>query len=145
MSEIKSWFQEADHKIFNCGDYEFIINKGFKITHYFEDDDYTIQDTRHNDFYKSVSEADMEIIQTHGFLKGTSIIMHKRNQFRVEYYLERIRKLYVKKGTPQKSDETKAQYLKRIKNCNENIHNFNDLMHFYMAKVEQFNKRLKLN
>lgn len=146
MSEIKNWFEEHKHqKVHNCGDYEFIIRKGFKITHYFEEDEYTIQDTRHCDFYKSVTESDMEIIQTNGFVRGTSIIMHNRNVDRVELYLEKIRKLYDKKAEYKaKLSTNKAFYEKRIRNCNNNIHEYNATMQYYRFQVEQFEKQ-KLN
>ena len=146
MSEIKTWFEEANKIVHKRGGYEFVLVKGFKITHYLKEEEYTIQDTRFNDFYKSVSETNMEIFRTQGFLKGTSIIMHERNVKRVEYYLEKIRKLMVKKAEYKKQLQRKpAFYQKRIKNCNENIHNYNDLMHFYKAKVDQFNNNKNKN
>tara|TARA_R110000851_G_scaffold295075_1_gene449914 strand:+ start:199 stop:666 length:468 start_codon:yes stop_codon:yes gene_type:complete len=151
MSEIKSWFEEAE-KVFNCGEYEFTIVGGFKITHYFEDNSYSIQDTRFNDFYSKVSEPDLKVIQENGFIKGASILMYRRNVRRVEKYLTLIQKLYKKRedyskllGKSRVSIKNQNKYTKGIKNCNFNIHNYNDLMHFYKSKAEQFenNKQVK--
>jgi len=138
MSEIKAWFEEAQ-KAFNCRDFEFTVVGGFKITHYFEDDTYSIQDTRFTDFYTSVSEADMELFRTEGFVRGANIIMNGRNEARVQKYLELIQGLYVKRAEYKANlKKNPTFYNKRIANCNYNIHNYNDLMHFYKSKVEQF-------
>ena len=145
MLEIKNWFEGHKHeKVYNCGEYEFIIQMGFKITHYFEPEKYTIQDCRHCDFYKSVSEDDMNIIRDNGFVRGTSIIRHNKNVIRVQHYLNRIKELYEKRKISQRSDETKEQYTKRIKNYNLNIGELNTTMQFYRLLVEQFENR-KLN
>lgn len=142
MSEIKTWFEEADSKVFTATDHRFIIVGGFKVTHYFENDSYSIQDTRVNDFYTRVLEADMKIFREHGFKKGTSIIMHKRNVKRVEKYLKLIQGLYTKRvGYMKNLKKTDKLSIKRIKNCNYNIHNYHDLMHFYKSKVEQFESK----
>ena len=147
MTDTKIWFEEELKRIWNCGEYEFIMSRGFKITHYFDDDTYSIQDMRTNDFYTEVTEPDLMIFQEHGFLKGTSIIMYSRDVVRVKTYLEMIRKLYIKrKKYAAKLSTRRDFYSKRIRNCNENIEKFNASMQFYRLKVEQFeNKNKKAN
>ena len=139
-NEIKDWFEEASIiKVFQSEDHEFSINSGFKVTHYFEDNSYTIQDTRLNDFYTEVSEAHKNIFREKGFIIGTNIIMYDRNIKRVDKYLRLIEGLYAK-ITEYKKDIKKDRpfYVKRIRNCNENIHKYHDLMQFYKSKVDQF-------
>ncbi len=155
MEQLEQWFEEASViKVFTGESYEFVIRKGFKITHYFEDDSYTIQDTRFNDFYTKVSEADMEQFVLHGFIKGTDILMNNRNINRVKKYIKKIEDTYVKrkssvklgkrtKGFTPKHIKTVAQnkafYTKAVNNCNINIHKYHDMMQFYQAKIDQFN------
>jgi len=147
MNKLQQWFEEASViKIFTSKTHEFVIQRGFKITHYFEDDSYSILDTRFNDFYTKVSEADMNIFIQHGFLKGTSIIMYGRNLMRVKDYLRAIESLYVKKAKYKKLlTKNKPFYTKRIKNCSENIHRYHDMMQFYQAQVEQFENKKTFN
>ena len=146
MEQLKKWFEEASViKVFTCKTHEFIIRKGFKITHYFEDDTYSILDTRFNDFYTAVSEEDMTLLVSHGFIKGTNIIMYNRNVVRVDNYIKRIEDLYVKKAKYKKLlPRNKPFYTKRIRNCSEGIHNYHDLLQFYQAQVEQFEKTKEL-
>lgn len=138
MNKIADWFRECD-KIYRCGEYDFALVNGFKITHYLEDDTYTIQDTRTSDFYTSVSETDMDIIMEYGFVSGTSIIMYKKNLERVEYYLEKIAEIYAKRLRAKKMLKTDRKfYEKQIRNCDANIQINNDMVHFYKSKVNQF-------
>tara|TARA_R110000822_G_scaffold5266_10_gene22617 strand:+ start:471 stop:917 length:447 start_codon:yes stop_codon:yes gene_type:complete len=145
MSEnnIKSWFEEAKAvKVYQGEDHEFSIIKGFKVTHYFEDDSYTILDTRLSDFYTKVTKAHKDILCEKGFIKGTSIIMHSRNIKRVNSYLRLIEGLYSKITQYKKSmQKDKVFYRKRIVNCRENIHRYHDLLQFYKSKADQFKKR----
>lgn len=140
MEEIRGWFEEAKVlRVYNCGDHEFTIEKGFKVTHYFEDDTYSVLDTRFNDFYTEVSEANMKIFRDNGFLKGTNIIMYERNVRRVDRYLRLIEGLYTKIASYKKLlSKDKVFYTKRIKNCKENIHDYHDLMQLYKSRVDQF-------
>lgn len=143
MNIMENWFNECS-KVFNCGEFRFVISNGFKITHYFEGNIYTIQDTRMNDFYTSVSEEDMKIIMDYGFVNGTGIIMYHRNVRRVEYYLDKIKFTFEKKKRAKKRlNSDKKFFSKQIKNCDINIHNYNDLVHFYKSKVEQFEPKFK--
>lgn len=138
MTTIKDWFEECN-KIYRCGEYDFALVNGFKITHYLEDDTYTIQDTRLNDFYTSVSENHLNILSEHGFVNGTNIIMYHRNIERVEYYLEKINSTYSKKRLAKQMLKTdKKFYEKQIRNCDSNINNYNDMIHFYKSKIQQF-------
>lgn len=138
MNIIQDWFKECD-KIYRFGEYDFSIVNGFKITHYIEDDIYTIQDTRVNDFYTKVSDADMQTLIQYGFVSGTSIIRHKKNLQRVEYYLDKISEIYKKKQLAKKMLKTDPKfYEKQIRNCDYNILLCNDLVHFYKSKVNQF-------
>jgi len=143
MSELKKWFDEASTiKVFSFNSYEYVISRGFKITHYLDDNSYTIQDTRHSDFYNEVSQEDMNVFINEGFLQGTKILMYNRNTERVDKYLRLIESLYSKKAKYKKSlHKNKAFYTKRISNCNKNIHDYHDLMQFYRSKVEQFEKQ----
>tara|TARA_R100000541_G_scaffold45224_2_gene52258 strand:+ start:141 stop:569 length:429 start_codon:yes stop_codon:yes gene_type:complete len=138
MCEIEVWFKECD-RIFVCGGFEFSILNGFKITHYIHNDKYTIQDTRKNDFYTTVSKEDYSIIREYGFVRGTGIIMQKRNVQRVEHYLNKIAEAFSKKklGKKKLTQDFKF-YSKQIKNCDIKIHKYNDLVHFYKSKVKQF-------
>lgn len=148
MDNLKKWFDEASAiKMFSFNNYEYVISKGFKITHYNEDDSYTIQDIRHSDFYNVVSPEDMEVINANGFLEGTNILTYNRNTERVDRYLRLIEALYGKRAEYKKSlYKNKAFYTKRINNCNKNIHDYHDLMQFYRSKVEQFEYTInKLN
>lgn len=140
MSILKKWFEEVDvDKTFITEGSEFVINKGFKITHYFEDDSYTIQDVRHSDFYTEVSDWDLETMESHGFLAGTAVILHSRNVERVQKYLRQIEVLYANRARYKEGlSKNKPFYTKRIRNCNKNIHDYHDMMQFYQAKVEQF-------
>lgn len=141
MNTIQNWYNECT-KIFQCSEYDFALVNGFKITHYHEDDTYTIQDTRKNDFYTSVSESDMDILMEYGFINGTSIIMHKRNVERVEYYLERVAHYYAKRVKAKKMLKTNRKfYEKQIRNCADNIQINNDMIHFYKSKVNQFESK----
>jgi|GEM_PF-6917247 len=143
MNIIKNWFNECN-KIFHCGEFRFVVSNGFKITHYLDDDTYTIQDTRLNDFYTSVSEENMDLFMEHGFINGTSIIMYHRNVKRVDFYLGKIKSTFEKKKRAKKNlNSDKKFYSKQIKNCDVNIHNYNDLVHFYKSKVEQFEPKFK--
>lgn len=138
MNIIEDWFKECS-KIYRCGDYDFALVNGFKVTHYLDDDTYTIQDTRLNDFYTSVSEADMKTLREYGLINGTSIIMYHRNINRVEYYLDKIAQTFSKKQLAKKMLKTDTKfYEKQIRNCDVNIQNYNDMVHFYKSKVEQF-------
>jgi len=138
MCEIEVWFKECD-RVFVCGSFEFSILNGFKITHYFHNNNYTIQDTRKNDFYTTVSDEDYSIMMEYGFERGTGIIMQKRNIKRVEYYLNKISEAYVKRRQGKKRlDQDFKFYSKQIKNCDIKIHKYNDLVHFYKSKVKQF-------
>ena len=145
MNIIADWFKECN-KIHRCGEYDFAIVNGFKVTHYLEDDTYTIQDARKNDFYTSVSESDMEILMKYGFVIGTSIIMYHRNVQRVEYYLDKLAEVYAKRERAKKMLKTdRTFYSKQIRNANANILANNDMVHYYKSKVEQFEpKFLKL-
>ena len=148
MEQLKQWFEEAGViRIFTCKNHNFILRKGFKITHYLEDDTYSIVDTRFNDFYTTVSEADMKIFIEKGFVKGTNIIMYNRNVERVADYISKIEGTYVKRDKYKKLlPKNKPFYTKRIKNCNDNIHRYHDMMQFYQAQVEQFeNQKLTIN
>jgi hypothetical protein len=142
-NDMKSWFEEASAvRVYQEGDHEFSIIKGFKVTHYFEDESYTILDTRLNDFYTKVTEAHKNIFCEKGFLKGTSIIMYGRNVKRVNKYLRLIEGLYSKISEYKKSlQKNKVFYTKRIANCRQNIHEYHDLLQFYKSKVDQFEKR----
>lgn len=160
MEQLKEWFEEASViKVFTSRTHEFVIRKGFKITHYFEDDSYTIQDTRFNDFYTPVSEDDMKIFIDKGFITGTNIIMNDRNIIRVKKYIKKIEGSYVKrklakalgkrtKGFSPKHIKTVAQnkafHAKAVNNCNINIHKYHDMMQFYQAKIDQFNGQKQL-
>lgn len=144
MDEIKSWFEECN-KVFYCGEYEFSIVNGFKLTHYFDDDTYTIQDTRLNDFYTEVTEEDLKLIKEYGFLDGTGIIMYHRNIDRVKMYISKIEELFTKRKVATKNlRRNKKFYTKQIKNCNVNIHKYNDLLHFYESKIEQFKQKFEI-
>lgn len=145
MSIIADLFKECT-KIHQCGKYNFAIVNGFKITHYLENDTYTIQDTRKNDFYTSVSESDMDILVRYGLINGTSIIMYNRNVKRVEYYLEKLAAVYSKRERAKKNlKDNRIFYSKQIRNASANILIFNDMVHYYKSKVEQFeSKFLKL-
>jgi hypothetical protein len=139
MCEIEGWFNECD-KIYYCGSFEFTMLNGFKITHYLDNNSYTIQDVRRNDFYTSVSEGDYSIIRDNGFIKGTSIIANSRNLSRVDMYLEKISQAFVKRRQAKKRLSLDEKfYKKQVRNCDVNIHKYNDLLHFYKAKVSQFN------
>lgn len=147
MSELKQWFEEASTiKVYSNSTQRYVMRKGFKITHYLEDDTYTILDTRLNDFYTEVSEADMKIFMNKGFVKGTNIIMYGRNVARVKSYLSKIADLYTKK-VKYKGLLTKNKpfYTKQLKNCDENIHKNHEMMQFYKAQVEQFEKSKQFN
>lgn len=143
MTELKSWFEELGiNNIYTFKDHEFAVVKGFKLTRYFDKDLYTVQDTRLNDFYNEVSKPDMEILLNNGFLKGVDIIGYKRNVKRVNRYLRLIESLYGKRAKYNKSlEKNKSFYGKRIRNCNENIHKYHDMMQFYQSKVEQFERQ----
>ena len=143
MSRLKEWFEEVcPNKVFTSKTCNFVIQKGFKITHYYDDDSYSILDTRFNDFYNSVSKHDMDLFKAYGFVKGTNMIMYGRNLIRVESYMNNIEELYVKKAKYQKLLPKSEQfYTKRIKNCSENIHRLHDMMQFYQAQVEQFESK----
>ena len=145
-SEIKHWFNEAKVlKIFKEDGCEFCIKGGFKITHYLEDDSYTILDTRLNDFYTEVSETHKKILRENGCLKGTNIIVNSRNIKRRDKYLRGIEDLYSKKTKYKEVVErNKPFYLKKIRNCNENIHKYHDLLQFYKSKVDQFNTKQQI-
>jgi len=140
MEQLQEWFEETDLlKVNKLKDHEFNIVNGFKITHYFDDDSYTIQDVRHNDFYSDVVWDDYKIMQEHGFIKGTNTIAYIRNKTRVEEYLRAIEDLYNKRAKYKESlPKNKAFYTKRIRNCNKNIHDSHDMLQFYQSKVEQF-------
>ena len=143
MNNLEKWFDEAKViKMFSFNNHEYVISKGFKITHYNEDNSYTIQDIRHSDFYNEVSKEDMEVITANGFLEGTNILMYSRNTERVDKYLRLIEVLYAKRTEYKKSlPKNKAFFTKRISNCNRNIHDYHDLMQFYRSKVEQFESK----
>lgn len=143
MNQLQQWFEEASViKIFTSKTHEFVIQRGFKISHYFEDNSYSILDTRFSDFYTNVSEVDMSILIEKGFLEGTNIIMYNRNVMRVKDYVSKIENLYVKKAKYKKLvTKNKPFYTKRIKNCSENIHRYHDMMQFYQAQVEQFENK----
>ena len=140
MEQLQEWFEETDLlKVNKLKDHEFNIVNGFKITHYFDDDSYTIQDVRHSDFYSDVVWDDYKIMQEHGFIKGTNTIAYIRNKTRVEEYLKGIEDLYNKRAKYKESlPKNKAFYTKRIRNCNKNIHDSHDMLQFYQSKVEQF-------
>ena len=141
MSEIESWYKECN-KVYDLGEYNFVIVNGFKITHYLESNTYTLQDTRFNDFYTSVSEEDLSVLRKFGFIDGSSIITHQRNINRVELYLQRIADTVDKKLKAKKLINTNQKfYSKQIRNCDINIHKYNDMVHFYKSKVEQFKSR----
>lgn len=146
MTEIKNWFEESNARIHDCKEYEFIIHKGFKITHYFEDDTYSIQDTRHCDFYKSVAQTDLDIIRQNGFVRGTDIIMYKRNKARVDMYMGLITKLYQKRRKANDAIQKRKEVTlnrKRARTCKENIEKLNATMQFFRLKAEQYEKRNK--
>lgn len=140
MEQIQKWFEESRLlKVFTFRDHEFIIENGFKITHYFDDNSYSIQDTRQSDFYSEVSQEDLKVMQEHGFIKGARTITYTRNKSRVAEYIKSIEGLYRMKAKYKKSlPKNKAFYTKRIRNCSKNIHDYHDMLQFYQSKVEQF-------
>ena len=146
MENLKEWFDEAKViKVFTFRSHEFVIRNGFKITHYLDDDSYTILNIRQSDFYCNVTQPDMDIFMEHGFIKGADIAVYKRNVVRVDKYLRLIEELYTKKAKYKKSlNKNKAFYTKRIRNCDKNIHEYHDMMQFYQSKVEQFENRKQL-
>ena len=138
---LKGWFEEVSRvtKVFKNGDSEFIIYKGFKLT--FSPKKYIIEDVRFTDFYTEVSEEDLEILKSKGFVLGARTIMYHRDCKRVKNYEKRIAKLYEDRDRFKKNlSKDRVFNSKRVRNCNENIHNFLDLMFFYKTRVEQFSK-----
>ena len=140
MEQLQEWFEESRLlKVFTFRDHEFTIFNGFKITHYFEEDSYSIQDTRHSDFYSEVSQVDLDTLREFGFIKGAKTITYRRSCIRVDEYLRSIEDLYKKRAKYKESlPKNKAFYTKRIRNCNKNIHDNHDMLQFYQSKVEQF-------
>ena len=146
MGQLKRWFEEVcSTKVFDCGNHRFVARKGFKITYYIEDGSYTILDIRTNDFYTEVLESDIKILTKYGFIKGTDLIRYNRSLARVKDYIHKIEGTYAKKARYKTLlHENELFYTKRIKNCNENIHKYHDMMQFYKAQVEQFeNKKVQ--
>lgn len=137
------WFNEVRKlRVFNCDSYEFVIVKGFKITHYFPTDTYTVQDVRFNDFYSEVSEEDLSILTLHGFLKGIDIISYKRNIKRVGNYHRLIEGLYSK--ITQGEKEGKDNYPKQLRVYNNRIHSHHDLLQLYKSKIKEYETNEKL-
>lgn len=142
--KMEEWFSECD-KIFKGDGYEFSIVNGFKITHYLEDSTYSILDVRTNDFYSSVTKSDLELINKFGFVDGTRVISYKRNLARVSKYKNLIEDLFKKRKISKSSlKEDPRFYSKQIKNYTIKIHKYNDLLHFYESKVDQFKPKFNI-
>ena len=141
MDKARQWFNEAvenRQKVFATSDSDFIIYKGFKITKSI-DGNYEIQDVRMNDFYSKVMEKDFIILTNLGFIKGADKISYERNLRRVAIYTKKLEKLYTEREMCKKKLPTNVKfYEKKLKNCQENIGKYIDLMFFYKSQVVQY-------
>lgn len=150
---IKEWFNEAVlhnvniyKNIYKSDNYEYIFYKGFKITKLKEEDEYYIQDIRINDFYTNISEKQISNFKKYGFIKGADIMSYKRNYHRMVFYIKKLEKLYEEKEIVEKELKTnffKKNYVKKLKNYQENINKYRDLLIFYKIKINQH--KLKYN
>src|SRR5690606_8400224 len=131
MEQVKQWFDEAieNHiKVFTAPESEFIIYKGFKITKTI-DGNYIIQDVRINNFYSKVSDKDLSVLTTLGFIKGVEKLSYDRNLRRVVIYTKKLEKLYSEREICQKRMSTNVTfYSKKLRNCKEGIGKYIDLL-----------------
>lgn len=149
MSVLKEWFDEVGRnnvKIHHSKESEFVIYKGFKLSKSI--DGFTIQDVRRSDFYDDVKIKEHNILCKLGFIRGADLIVHRRNVKRVSVYtrlLEKTysdRKLFSSKLRPLK---TREFYKKKIRNCQDNIKKYIDLLFLYKSRVEQYNLKYNIN
>lgn len=125
----------------NC---EFLIYKGFKISKF--PDRFSIQNVRTSDFYSNVSDEDMEVLKKEGFIKGSDTLSYERNKVRFTEYIKTLEKLYEnRKEYLTKYDNNPKFYTKRLKNCEEGLCKYSDLLFFYKAKILQYEQIYNIN
>lgn len=149
MKILQEWFEDARQnnvRIFHFEENDFLIYKGFKITKNY--DGYRLQDVRRSDFYDEIKSKDLKILLKLGFIEGIDYIVNQRNLRRVNIYTKILEKLYTHRKEYQSKLRpriTREFYQKKIRNCNENIHNNIDLLFLYKSRVEQYNLKYNIN
>lgn len=145
---IQQWYEEVaethpKHKFEDC---EFVFYKGFKITKYYEEGEYVLEDVRFNDFYQPVSNKNLSIFKTQGFIKGIDNITFERDQKRMSRYKKKIEQLYQYRDEYRRlRNKDPKFYDKKIRNCMDNIHKYVDLFFFYKVRVNQHKQKYNLN
>jgi hypothetical protein len=144
MDDIKDMYYSCESPEHTFMGYSVKIINGFKLTRY-DDGKYTILDTRHSDFYTTVTKLDFAVIKACGVNDGSRLISHERNNKRVLKYIMILEELFQKKKVADSKiknggKKPKRFYEKQVKNIKANIHEQNYLLQNYKTKVEQFNK-----
>lgn len=140
MNNIKIWFNQAKNiaKTFKAYDSEFVIYKGFKLSE--RNNEYYLQDVRFSNLYNEVGKEDLDKFLRLGFKNGADLISFERDSMRILSYKKRIESLLAKKGKFEKElVKRRAFNEKRIRNADNKIEEYVDLLSFYEVRVKQFN------
>lgn len=143
MDVLRQWFNEGEKNgliVYHSIESEFLIYKGFKLSKFL--DHYKLEDVRRSDFYDEVTQREQNILKKLGFIKGIDSIVNTRNLKRVGIYTRLLEKLFQDKKEYQsklRPLKTREFYNKKIRNCQDNIHNYIDLLFLYKSRIEQFN------
>lgn len=146
----EKWFNEClsnnDVKVFNDGEFEFVIYKGVKLVK--TNDGFRLLDVRFNDFYSRLAKPYKRILRKHGFVKGCDIMMYERDLMRCRKYERYLEELYTyKKRLLKKLDEVtyKRPIRKKLGVMERKASDAIDDLFFYNSRKEQFEVKYKLN
>ena len=112
---------------------EFVIFKGFKVMK-----DGSIYNVRCSDYYTSASKVDRFMFKKHGFVKGATLIVQKRDLKRINKLHHILSKLYNDKYSFSNKD------IKKFGICVRDIDEMTNLLFFYKSRVKQVNEHLNL-
>lgn len=129
---VSLWFEECKtHPSSKSPTADTYIYKGYKLT------DSTILNVRLNDFYKSITEKEMETFSQYGFITGADLLCYRRNKRRVSNYTKTLERLYQARGEyKQKCNE--EYYAKKLVNCEDRILYYLDLLLLYKSRVVRY-------
>lgn len=139
---IKKWYEEAvDYGllVLTVNGVSSVFYKGFKMSN--KNGEYTIQNIRENDFYTTVDDDSLKILNEYGFIQGADNIAYERNVGRTNKFKRQLEKLYSDK---LKFKTVKQQESQKFKNIIDAIYTYVDKLQFYKSKVLQHENKYKI-
>lgn len=147
---IKEWLEEylssGIGKLHKTKKYNFIIYKGFKITHHLDSDTYEIVDVRYNDFYTELEPRDFRFLHCHGFVKGVDLLMYERDRERFEYSTGHLEIKYQERDDMKRNRDMYSDRRFRVKSegIEKSIREHTDNLFFYGTRMRQIEVKYKM-